>query len=134
MIKNNVTRMLTSHEIAFEAYELPHEKLSGMEAASYLGVEPDLVFKTIVVTRPERGKPILALVPAPREVDLKKLSKSVGEKKLFLATQKEALEEENRRLSLEIARLKSPDRISRIATENLGMVRSSDAQVIILER
>ncbi len=50
-----------------------------------------------------------------------------------LAVQKEALEEENRRLSLEIARLKSPDRISRIATENLGMVRSSDA-VITLER
>ena len=50
-----------------------------------------------------------------------------------LAIQKEALEEENRKLSLEIAKLKSPDRISRMATENLGMVRSSDA-VIILER
>ncbi len=50
-----------------------------------------------------------------------------------LATQKEALEEENRKLSLEIARLKSPERISRIATEDLGMVRSSDA-VITLER
>ena len=51
-----------------------------------------------------------------------------------LTTQKEALEEENTKLSLEIARLKSPDRISRIATENLGMIRSSDAEVIILER
>jgi cell division protein FtsL len=51
-----------------------------------------------------------------------------------LTIQKEALEEENRKLSLEIARLKSPDRISRIATENLGMVRSPDAEVIILER
>ena len=51
-----------------------------------------------------------------------------------LATQKEALEEENTKLALEIARLKSPDRISRIATENLNMVRSSDAEVIILER
>jgi len=51
-----------------------------------------------------------------------------------LTIQKEALEEENRRLSLEIARLKSPDRISKIATENLRMFRSSDAEVIILER
>ncbi len=50
-----------------------------------------------------------------------------------LTIQKEALEEENRKLSLEIAKLKSPDRIIRIATENLGMVRSSDA-VITLER
>ena len=51
-----------------------------------------------------------------------------------LAIQKETLEEENTKLALKIARLKSPDRISRIATENLNMVRSSDAQVIILER
>ena len=51
-----------------------------------------------------------------------------------LTTEKESLEEENTKLSLEIARVKSPGRISRIATENLNMVRSSDAEVIILER
>jgi Cys-tRNA(Pro)/Cys-tRNA(Cys) deacylase len=90
MIKNNVTRMLESRGIPFEAFELPQEKLSGMEAASYLGIEPEKVFKSIVVKRQERGKPILALVPAPREVDLKNLSSAVGEKKLILATQKEA--------------------------------------------
>ena len=90
MIKNNVTRMLDSRKIPYEAFELPRQKLSGMEAASYLGVEPEWVYKTIVVKRQERGKPILALVPAPKEVDLKNLSRAVGEKKLILATQKEA--------------------------------------------
>jgi Cys-tRNA(Pro)/Cys-tRNA(Cys) deacylase len=90
MIKNNVTRMLDSRGITFEAFELPREKLSGMEAASYIGVEPERVYKTIVVKRQERGKPILALVPAPNEVDIKNLSRAVGEKKLVLATQKEA--------------------------------------------
>jgi cell division protein FtsL len=51
-----------------------------------------------------------------------------------LAAEKEALEEENKRLSLETARLKSPERISRIATTDLDMIRSSDAEVIMLER
>jgi len=51
-----------------------------------------------------------------------------------LVAEKEALEEENRRLSLEIAKLKSPERISKIATTDLKMIRSSDAEVIVLER
>ena len=51
-----------------------------------------------------------------------------------LAARKGALEEENRKLSLEIARLKSPERISKIATTDLKMIRSSDAEVIMLER
>ena len=90
MVKNNVTRLLESHGIAYQAFELPKEKLSGMEAASYLGVEPERVYKTIVVTRQTRGKPILALVPAPSEVDLKSLSQVLGEKKVQMASQRDA--------------------------------------------
>ncbi len=58
--------------------------------AERLGVPPEIVFKTIVVKRDGRGKPILAMVPGNSEVDLKKLAKSVGEKKVHLTTQKEA--------------------------------------------
>jgi len=90
MVKNNVTRLLESQGIAYQAFELPKEKLSGMEAASHLGVRPERVYKTIVVTRQKRGKPILALVPAPSEVDLKSLSQALGEKKVQLATQRDA--------------------------------------------
>lgn len=90
MVKNNVTRMLVSKEIPFQAFELPTEKLGGLEAAQILGVDPESVFKTIVVTRAQRGKPILAMVPAPGEVDLKALARVLGEKKVFLASQKEA--------------------------------------------
>lgn len=90
MVKNNVTRMLVSKGVSFNAYELPAEKLSALEAAQYLGVDPELVFKTIVVTRAHRGKPILALVPASREVDLKALARDLGEKKVFIASQNEA--------------------------------------------
>ena len=55
-----------------------------------LAVEPEQVFKTIVVAREGQGKPILALTPGPAEVDLKALAKAVGEKKLVLPTEREA--------------------------------------------
>lgn len=90
MIKNNIIRLLESRGIEYSAFELPAEKLSGMEAAAYLGVNPEKVYKTIVITRPKPGKSVLALVPAPLEVDLKGLSKALGEKKVYLATQREA--------------------------------------------
>lgn len=90
MIKNNVTRFLDSQGIPYTAYELPAEKLSALEAARFLNVDAEQVFKTIVVLREGHGKPILAVVPGPLEVDLKLLAKAVGEKKLLLATQRQA--------------------------------------------
>jgi Cys-tRNA(Pro)/Cys-tRNA(Cys) deacylase len=90
MVKNNVTRLLESRGIAFQAFELPKEKLSAVEAAGYLGVEPEKVYKTIVILREMRGKPVLAMVAAPREVDTKSLSRALGEKKVHIATQKQS--------------------------------------------
>lgn len=83
---NNVTRMLAAKGVAFEAHELPAEKLGGMEAAAILGVEPRQVFKTIVAVRPDGGKPVLALVPAPAQLDLKSLGRALGGKKLQTAS------------------------------------------------
>ncbi len=88
-LTNNVTRMLDAHKILYQACELPAEKLGALETAKLLGVSPDLVYKTIVVKR-ERGKPILAVIPGSREVDLKALARALGEKKLFLPGEREA--------------------------------------------
>lgn len=90
MKPNNVTRLLDSRKIPYTAFELPAEKLGAVEAAAYLGVAPELVYKTIVVAREGKGKPILALVPGPSEVDLKALAKALGEKKVILPTEREA--------------------------------------------
>jgi Cys-tRNA(Pro)/Cys-tRNA(Cys) deacylase len=90
MKPNNITRMLDQRKINYTAFELPAEKLGAVEAAQHLGVAPHLVYKTIVVTRLEKGKTILAVVPGDREVDLKALANAVEEKKLALPTEKEA--------------------------------------------
>jgi Cys-tRNA(Pro)/Cys-tRNA(Cys) deacylase len=90
MRKNNVTRLLDQRKILYAVYEIPEEKVGALETARILDVTPEKVFKTIVVTRPTRGKPILALVPGTNEVNLKRLAKALGEKKLKLATQNDA--------------------------------------------
>jgi Cys-tRNA(Pro)/Cys-tRNA(Cys) deacylase len=89
-IVNNVTRLLDSRRIPYHCFELPVEKLGAEETARLLGVDPGIVFKTIVITRPKPGKPILAVIPGPHRVDLKLMAAALGEKKLFLPTEHEA--------------------------------------------
>lgn len=89
-ITNNVTRMLVAKDVAFEVHELPAEKLGGLEAAAYLGVDPARVFKTIVAVRPEGGKPVLGVVPAAAQLELKALGRALGGRKLQLASQAQA--------------------------------------------
>lgn len=88
--KNNVIRLLDQRKIKHQVFDLPPEKLSAEETADLLRVPLDIVFKTIVVRRDGPGKPILAVIPGTGEVDLKALAKGIGEKKVFLTTQKEA--------------------------------------------
>ncbi len=90
MISNNVTRLLTARGIPYQAYELPTEKLGAQDVARILNVPPEQVYKTIVVTRPGKGKLILAVVPGPEQVDLKALARAVGERKVVLPTEREA--------------------------------------------
>ena len=88
-ITNNVTRFLDARKVKYTAHEMPAEKLGAVEAARYMGVAPEQVFKTIVVVR-EKKKPVLAVVPGPRVVDLKLLAVFLNEKKVHLPTEREA--------------------------------------------
>lgn len=90
MIKNNVTRLLDSKKIKYTVFELPSEKLGALQTAQQLNLPPEIVFKSIVVTRPKGGKPLLVIIPGPNEVDLKEVAKTIGEKKVTLPTQREA--------------------------------------------
>ena len=90
-ITNNVTRFLDARKVKYAAHEMPAEKLGAVEAANFMGVSPDQVFKTIVIVR-EKKKPVLAVVPGPRVVDLKLLAAFLGEKKVHLPTEREAEE------------------------------------------
>jgi len=88
-ITNNVIRFLDAHKVKYEAHDLPAEKIGALEAAQFMNVPAEQVFKTIVIIR-EKGKPVLAVIPGPRVVDLKLLALFLGEKKMHLPSEREA--------------------------------------------
>jgi Cys-tRNA(Pro)/Cys-tRNA(Cys) deacylase len=94
MQKTQAMRLLDARGIAYSAiaYDASGEFHSGAEAASLLGVEPSSVYKTLVVLREDqpRARPLLVMIPAVDELDLKRLARAVDAKKLCMATQKEA--------------------------------------------
>lgn len=89
-IINNVTRLLDARKIQYTSFELPDEKLGALETARLLDVEPATVYKTIVVVREKPKKPLLVIIPGPNQVDLKALAAFLGEKKVYLPTEREA--------------------------------------------
>lgn len=92
--KLNSMRLLDSRKIQYVAktYDASGEFHSATEAAELIGAPVETVYKTLVVLRdpPTSGKPMLVLIASHREVDLKLLAKSVKEKSLRMASQKEA--------------------------------------------
>jgi len=91
--KNNAMRLLDSRHIAYTVHHwvfAPDQHAAG-EVAAQLNMPPAQMFKTLVVLSPvAKAKPLLAIVGGDREVDLKKLAAAAGEKKLAMATQREA--------------------------------------------
>lgn len=90
MVQKTVAmRVLEGQGVDYEALTYPATERDAVVVARHLGVAPQQVFKTLVVVR-ERGKPFLAMVPADRNLDLKRMAKAVGEKKLKMASHAEA--------------------------------------------
>ncbi|MCB8942595.1 MAG: aminoacyl-tRNA deacylase [Ardenticatenaceae bacterium] len=89
MEKTLAMKVLEGKKVAFEAVEYPSTERDAVQVAGALGVPPGQVFKTLVVTRPA-GKPLLVMIPADRQLDLKQVAAAVGEKKLKMATHQEA--------------------------------------------
>ena len=87
---NNITRFLDSRKVSYTVFETPAEKMGALETAQFLQVAPEMVFKTIVVTRDKPKKPVLVVLPGPSSVDLKSLAAFLGDKKVHLPTEREA--------------------------------------------
>lgn len=89
--KTNAMRALDARKVAYQTFSYSSEIHSADGAAEALGVDPAMVYKTLVVL-PEsgQGRPLLIMVPGNHELDLKVLGQAVGEKKLRMASQREA--------------------------------------------
>lgn len=74
-------------KIAFTLHEYDHDPGSsayGMEAVEKLGLNPDEVFKTLVVEL-QGGELVVAVVPVSSMLNLKALAKAAGAKKAAMA-------------------------------------------------
>jgi Cys-tRNA(Pro)/Cys-tRNA(Cys) deacylase len=87
--KTNSMRVLEAHKIPYQVYSFSPDIHSATGVAEAVGLPPEQVYKTLVVLRPQ-GRPMLIMIPGPRELDLKLVSQALGEKKVHMAAHKEA--------------------------------------------
>ena len=88
--KTQAMRLLEGKKIPYSAHFYDQDRfVSTVEVAQAIGLPPQQVFKTLVA-EPDRGKPVLAAIPANGELDLKALAKAAGTKKVRMATQASA--------------------------------------------
>lgn len=87
--KLNSMRFLEAHGVQYTVWSFPDTIHAAVGVAAYHGLSPAQVYKTLVIVLGQ-GKPALVLVAGNRELRLKHLAQALGEKKLRMATHKEA--------------------------------------------
>lgn len=93
MNKTNVMRLLDSARVAYEPlpYEADEDDLSGVRTADALGVAPESLFKTLVLSG-ERTGVFVCCIPCNEEIDLKKAARAAGDKAAQMLPMKSLLE------------------------------------------
>lgn len=86
----NALRLLKAKGIAHRTLEYAYDEadLSAGAAAAKLGLDPDMVFKTLVAVGDKTG-PFMCVIPGPAELDLKKAAKASGNKSVAMLPLKE---------------------------------------------
>ena len=71
-------------------YEVDENNLSGSHAADMMGVEHDSMYKTLVLKGEKKGY-LVCCIPVDEELDLKKVAKAAGDKKVEMIHMKDLL-------------------------------------------
>ncbi|MBX0329346.1 aminoacyl-tRNA deacylase [Oscillochloris sp. ZM17-4] len=85
--KLNSMRLLESHRAPYDVltYEYdPERPPDASDVARQIGLEPAQVFKTLVVFGASQSRPLLIMLAADRQLDLKRAAAAVGQKRLEL--------------------------------------------------
>lgn len=91
--KTNVMRTLEQKKIAYTAKTYPHGEggpIDGVSVARAVGLEAEMVFKTLVCKGASGGYYVFD-IPVAENLDLKKAARAVGEKSVAMLPQKELL-------------------------------------------
>ena len=92
MQKTNVMRMLDKAKIEYSVkeYEVDESDLSGIHVAESVGMDTDVVFKTLVAKGDKTGFCVFC-IPCAEELDLKKAAKVSGNKRVEMLPLKDLL-------------------------------------------
>lgn len=87
--KTNAERYLEKLGIEYESVSYPHSEdaVDGMTVAELTGYDPDMIFKTLVVTDGKNGY-FVGCVPVNEHLSLKKMAEVFSVKKLEMADSK----------------------------------------------
>lgn len=91
--KLNSMRFLEQHKIPYEVFEFDDNIHSAEGVAEALGIPAAHVYKTLVVLPEDssnQGRPLLVILSGGRSLDLKKLARATGFKKVRMAGHDEA--------------------------------------------
>ena len=84
-------RILDQHKVAYKSYcYVDTGVVSGVEVATAMNQNPSHVFKTLVTVGKSGGHYVF-VIPADKELDLKKAASVVGEKSIAMLKAKELL-------------------------------------------
>lgn len=89
--KTIAMRTLDAKNIPYEVFTYDTAVRDATLVADEIGVPHQQVFKTLVVVR-ETGKPFLVMIPADRQLNLKRFARQIGEKKVKMASHNQAEE------------------------------------------
>lgn len=83
--KTNAMRMLDRSKIPYEVntYEVSEKHMDGESVAEKVGVDPGLVYKTLVLENTNHAH-FVFVIPVRESLDMKAAAHAVGEKKLHL--------------------------------------------------
>ena len=88
--KLNSMRVLEVNKIPYEIFTYDSSIRDAQMVAEAVGLPEWTVFKTLVVEVPSSKKPVLVILASNTQLNLKKLAKSIGEKKVAMAKQSNA--------------------------------------------
>ena len=90
--KTNAMRLLETAGVSYRSatYEVDENDLGGAHVASLMGQAPEQVFKTLVL-KGERNGHIVCCIPSSCELDLKKVARVAGDKRVEMIAVKELL-------------------------------------------
>ncbi|MCY4062355.1 MAG: aminoacyl-tRNA deacylase [Chloroflexi bacterium] len=88
--KLNSMRLLDAKSIRYDVHFYDKSIRDARQVAEAVGFSADEVYKTLVVEAPSAKKPVLVMLPSNNTLNLKRLAKALGEKKLALASHADA--------------------------------------------